>query len=619
MESTILQIAACGLVLTPLAGATYTAFTQSSGKRRAPVATTAALTWLASAVLLGLTCGAGTTANWDIIAWMAFGHEAVITIGILLDPTAAITAFVIASTNLAVNVYRIAVEKEAPSSRHQDAVVLFGVFSALLAVIANNYGMLFVGWEGVALSAWMLMRLRGDAASAARTLVFQGIASLALLSAMVFMLLQSASVAFADVLGDSASAEIIGLSIAAAAVARAGMWPLHPWLERSASLGTPAAAFIQTVFAAPLGIYLLVRSWPLLHGGDGLSAGTPALVLTGLGLAGATLMAACAMATRDPRRSLAYSTSSQGAIALSAASMGMPAVALLQLAIHTSGKCVLLLTTGLVERACPSSLDLATLGGLRLHLKSAFWFFLVATILLACPPFASFWVQLSILHSASSFNIAFLVLGCLTVLLTSAHLFRLLFGIFLGANPNTVMRKGSTSIPGTTSVTLFGLVVIGLAVSHQASPIRLAAALPRVFTDLGALPALALLESKLGLACVLLAIAGCGWAWLAARHATEPAGRRRHPLRHLLAHGLLFDDLYTVAIARPLRWLANRLWTIVDVALIELLCIRGIGVGVRAGGWLLGILHDGRFASAATAIALTTAVTLVAVLWLTSP
>jgi len=606
----ITKIAAYGLLLVPLAGAVATAGARSTSVLRLRGINAAALTWLCALVLLVLNCGTAVTANWDVITWIALGQDTVITAGFLIDPTSTITAFVVASTNLAVHICKSAFEtEELHQLRRQDAVVHFGVSCALLAVIANNYGMLYAGWEGVALSTWLLVRLRGDGPAAARTLVFQGLASLGLLSALVFMLLHQGSVAFVEVLGGSASA-IIGLSIALAGVARAGMWPLHPWLERSASLGTPAAAFIQVVFAVPLGLYLLVRSWQLISP-EGLS---------GIGLAGAALMAACAAAARDPRRSLAYSTSSQGAIALTLVSMGMPAVALLQLSIHTCVKCVLLLTTGLAERASSAAFELTTLGGLRVHLKTAYGFALVATIVLVLPPFASFWVQLSILQAAAADSIPFAIVGGLVVLLTSVHLFRLLFGIFTGGNPSTVIREGSSAVPVAFMACLSGLAVMAMLISHQASPIRLAAAIPGTFADVGAMPSAVLVESMVAIACVLLTLAGCGWAWVLVGRlkpsVTSGAGRQPHLLRHVLGNGLLFDDLYT-AIARSVCWLADSVLTIVDVA-VELLCLRGIGAGVRVCGWLVGTLHDGRFSTAATAVVLSAAVTLVGVVWLTS-
>jgi len=627
MAPILLEMASYGLVLTPLAGALHAAITCASAPRpssgaRLSAVVIAAITWINAVVLLALTCVAALSANWEIATWMALGQGAVITAGFLVDPTAAIVAFVIASTNLAVHTYRFALEAEAPWPHH-DTVVHFGVCSALLAVIANNYGLLLVGWEGVALATWLLVRFQGDTATTARTLVFQGIASTALLTAVVFMLLERGSLAYLDILGGTGSSAIIGIALVAAAISRGGLWPLHPWLERSALLGTPSAAFIQTVFAAPLGTYLLIRSWSLLSISGDFSTNTWALALPLIGLAGAVLMAACAIATPDPRRALAYSTSSQGAIAMTVTSMGLPAVALLQLAIHTCVKCVLLLTTGLVERTSSGAFDLTTLGGLRVHQRTTFWIFLMATVVLALPPFASFWIYLAMLNStlALDFSLVGVVLAALTLILTSMYLFRLLFGMFMGANPSTVMREGATSISSGLSACLFGLVAIAFAVSHQASPVRLSPPVPGNFAAVGALPSLALAESKLALAGVLLTLAGGAWAWLALRgrksRAAEPAGRPHH-LRYLLGRGLMFDSLYTTVIARPVCRLSGWLWAIVDVAFVELLWLRGIGAGVGACGWLLGGLQNGRFAPAATVVLLSSAAMLLAIVWLTA-
>ena len=151
------KVAACGLLLAPLAGAVFTAGAGSTRALRVRSIVTAGLTWLSALVLLG--CSMAGTANWDLITWIALGQDAVMTAGFLIDSTSAITAFIVASTNLAVHVCKSAFETDAlPHQRRQDTVVHLGVFCALLAVIANNYGMLYAGWEGVAVSTWMLVR-----------------------------------------------------------------------------------------------------------------------------------------------------------------------------------------------------------------------------------------------------------------------------------------------------------------------------------------------------------------------------------------------------------------------------------------------------------------------------
>ena len=627
----MLQIAAIGLVLTPLAGAVGAACDPAPGRLRLCSAAAAAGTWLCSAVLLLLTWAVSAAVSWDVVGWIALGDDTNVAAGFLIDPLAAIVAFVIASTHLAIHVYATAVEEvdgdgtTAGGRRQgrQEAITHFGVFSALLAVTANNYGMLYVGWEGVALSTWLLVRLRGDTGAATRTLLYQGVSSLGLLTALAYMLLQVGSVAYADILGASGSPPIggvVGLSLVAAAVARGGLWPLHPWLERSAMATAPTAALIQTAFTVPTAGYLLIRSQPLLFQGDGLQeVGAAALLLPGLGLVGSALLAACALAAFDPRRALAYSTSSQGAMTLTAVALGLPGVALLQLAIHACAKCLLLLATGLIERANAAGLDLARLGGLRTHLPAAFWSFLVGATVSVLPPFAGFWAQVSILHSASALYAPLVAVGGVSALLTSMYLFRLLFRMFTGLNPNTVLREGTTTTPAVVSAGLLGLVAAALAISQQAIPFRLADAIANPFAAVGALPSSAQATSQLGLGGAILVVLGCGWSWLNARGIKPGAAMSASPtplLRHLLANGLLFDRLYTLGIARPLRRVADMVGTLVDAVFVELLCTRATGIGVRAVGWLLGTFHDGRFAPAATAVVLTAAMVLaVVILW----
>ena len=613
----MVEIAAYSLVMAPLAGALLSAGARTDAVLRATGIVSAGLTWISALALVGMTFRVMLETSWDVVNWMVIGKDIAVTVGFLVDSTSAITAFIIASTNLAVHICKSAFETAAFAHRcRHDVVAHLGTFSAMLAVMANNYGMLYLGWEGVALSVWLLVRLRGDTGAAARILVFQSLASLGLLSALVFMLVQVGSVAFVDVF-DNSAAVIMVLPLAVAAFARAGLWPLHPLLENVARLGVPVSAFVQSVFAVPLGLYLIVRSWPLLSAqAEGL-----AFPLIGVVATGAVLMAACAAFAHDPRRSLAYSTSSQGAVTMALAAMGMPAIALLQLSIHTIGKCVLLMSAGLVERASSSAFELVSLGGLRNHLKTAYRFFFAATIALVSPPFAGFWVLLSFLDGVAAFGPTFVILGGLIVLLTAIHLFRLLFGIFMGTNPSTVIREQSSTVHPAFIAGLSGLVLVALWISDQASPLRLLAP-PRSLSSMGALPELVQVESILGIACLVLTLAGCGWAWVVAgdsrkRAATGGSLPASKPLRYLLDRGLLFDGLYAVVIVRPIYWLPDRITTIADVG-IELLCMRGPGTGIRVCGWLVGSLHDGRFAPAAAIAVLTAAAVLAAVVWLTS-
>ena len=613
----MVEIAAYSLLIAPLAGVLLSAAARTDTALRATGIVSAGLAWISALALVGMTFGVMLETRWDVITWMALRKDIAVTAGFLVDSTSAITAFIIASTNLAVHICKSAFETAAFAHRcRHDAVAHLGTFSAMLAVMANNYGMLYLGWEGVALSTWLLVRLQGDTSAAARTLAFQSLGSLGMLSGLVFMLVQGGSGAFVDVFGGSA-AGIIVLPLAVAAFARAGLWPLHPWLESVTRLGVPPSAFVQSVFAVPLGLYLIVRSWPLLSA----HAAGLAFPLIAVGAIGAMVMAACAAFALDPRRSLAYSTSSQGAVTMALAAMGMPAIALLQLSIHTIGKCVLLMSAGLVERATSSAFELVSLGGLRNHLRTAYRFFFVATIALVLPPFAGFWVLLSFLDGVSVFGPTFVILGGLIVLLTTIHLFRLLFSIFMGTNPSTVIHEQSSTVPQAFIAGLSGLMLVALWISDQASPLRLLAP-PRSLSSMGALPEFVQVESILGIACLLLTLVGCGWAWVVAgdsrkRATTGGPHRPSRPLRHLLDRGLLFNGLYTVVIVRPIYWLADRITTIADVG-IELLCMRGAGTGIRVCGWLMGSLHDGRFAAAAAIAVLTAAAVLAAVVWLTS-
>ena len=614
-----------GLLLLPLVGS---AASLLMGRRQGahwPVVLALALSWLCAVTLCVQQVMTSRSVELTLGTVLQSGSLQ-LRLGFLIDPLSVILMTTMTTVTLAGLLYyagsvRPILTKTAGKRSTTPAGQIGGdetvggayaaligavLFSALLAVSANDYFTLFAGWEGVAIGTWLLMSWRTQRLGAT-TFAIHRFGSAALVLSILLLLAHAGSIDFSGLRELSATGEepiptfvwtSILLLLAVAAMVQTAQFPFHIWLEDGSPEHPATSVVVQAGLTVPVGLYLLLRSQHLFsHSAD------VALLATAVGLGGACIMALAAFAATDMARALAYSTASQASL-IAAAALTTSAWGAVHLVTHSVAKCGLILGAAVVCRAVTSGGDLARMGGLRTHLPLAFSVFVVAAVVLSgMPPLFGFWEYAGMALAGHVWTQA--LLG-LTLLLTSLYLWRLLWLVFLGKARSTTLRP--TRGRETTRLATAVIIAISILVLSGGA----AAILPLFAEGRNGLlawgpltPSLSsarLLNAALSHKIIIIATVGISLLGLAAVWLTHRrTGVQLHhekghgPLRRLLASGYYGTEGYELAMS-CMRRFGRGLWTFVDTLFLDLLCSRGPAAVLATGGWLMARLHTGLIA-----------------------
>ena len=608
----------CGLVLVPLVGAATSALWRGSAGAHWPATVGVAVAWVCAGALC-VQVAIGGVVETTLYTWLHF-EQLKLNLGLVVDPLSATVIATITTVALATLLYHagtVSRGSTAPTNLappiaegSYPATVGFLVCAALLTATADSYLLLYVGWEGVAVSTWLLMGWRTQRLGAT-TFAVQRLGSAALLLSLLILLVDAGSVDFGELAtlkaptdGAPATAAMSAqlwttalVLLAVAAAAQAAQFPLHFWLADGSPEHTPTSAMVQAGATVPIGLYLAIRSHHLL------SNSTDAAVVTAaVALAGALLMGLAALAARDLDRVLAYSTSSQAGLVIAAAvsTSGWSAVHLMT---HSLTKGALILAAGLVARAVTSGGELAGMGGLRSRLPLPFWVFVASVAVLSgLPPLTGAWSQAGIALAGSDWATP---LFSLVALLTSLGLWRALWLTFLGKARSTALKSDSGSSTPMANVALialsgFGVVSGFLAAGFLSRAARFAAHVPIDWGPVSvvSIPRLFDSEAQLAVAAIIAAVGLLGPAivWLVRRReATVRQQQEDGPVLQLLAEGYYGSEMFEQAM-RSLRAVARVVWTFVDSLLLDLVCARGLAGTLRGAGWIMARFHSGHVA-----------------------
>jgi len=339
----------------------------------------------------------------------------------------------------AIHIYSYGYMHEDRSMARFFACLSLFTFSMLGIVLANNFLMMFIFWELVGVSSYLLIGFwfekpsAGDAAKKAfitnRLGDFGFLAGIIMVWALLHTLNFSSIAANSAALG--ASATIAGLLIFCGAAGKSAQFPLHVWLPDAMEGPTPVSALIHAATMVAAGVYMLCRAFVLfnplaLH------------VIAWLGGFTALLAALIAVQQNDIKRILAYSTLSQLGYMVMAVGLSGPTPAMFHLTTHAFFKALLFLGAGSVIHGLHEEQDIWKMGGLKKKMPVTFWTFIIGTLALSgVPPLSGFYSKDSILAQALGqgnyvlFAVAVFVAG-----LTTFYMFRLFFVAFLGEARN---------------------------------------------------------------------------------------------------------------------------------------------------------------------------------------
>jgi len=386
--------------------------------------------------------------------WIAAGGF-VANFGFYLDQLSLVMALVVTGVGFLIHIYSIGyMEHEGGYYRFFAYLNLF-MFFMLTLVLADNYLLMFVGWEGVGLSSYLLIGFwfQKDSASAAgkKAFIVNRIGDFGFLIALFLLIRAFGSLNFAEVfpavsrLGVEAVPGLltaIALLLMVGACGKSAQLPLYVWLPDAMEGPTPVSALIHAATMVTAGVYMVARSNPIF------SRSPEALtVVAVVGCLTALFAATIGMAQNDIKRVLAYSTISQLGYMFLACGVAAYSAAIFHLMTHAFFKALLFLAAGSVIHALGGEQDMRNMGGLRKHIPWTFWTMTAATFAIAGFPFLSgFFSKDEILWQAFSSphgSWIFWAVGVGTAGLTSFYMFRLWFLTFFGERREPIAQPGT--------------------------------------------------------------------------------------------------------------------------------------------------------------------------------
>jgi NADH-quinone oxidoreductase subunit L len=356
-----------------------------------------------------------------------------------LDPLSAAFVLLITGVGALIHIYSIGYMHDDPDRRKFFAFLNLFVAAMLLLVLANNYLLLYVGWEGVGLASYLLIgfwQFKPSAAVAAKkAFIVNRVGDAGLSIAIMLMFATFGSVTFDSVFAAAEEADgtvltLIGLTLLLAACGKSAQFPLQSWLLDAMEGPTPVSALIHAATMVTAGVYLIARSNAIFD----LSAAA----LTAVAVVGTItmLMGAAIASAKDPiKKSLAGSTMSQIGYMILAVGLGPVGYvfALFHLLTHGVFKAGLFLGAGSVMHGMKNEEDMRRYGALRGFMVVTFGAFFVAYLaIIGVPPFAGFFSKDEIIKVAMEVNPAYGIAALVGAGLTAFYMTRMVIMTFFG-------------------------------------------------------------------------------------------------------------------------------------------------------------------------------------------
>jgi len=363
--------------------------------------------------------------------------------GFLLDPLSGIWLLFVTGVGMLIHIYSTGyMAHEGGYYRFFGYLNLF-MFSMLTLILANNYVLMFVGWEGVGLCSYLLIGFyfhRKSASDAAnKAFIVNRIGDAGFLLGMFFIAWYMGSLRYVDVnhLARSGHFQIGDPIITAAtlllfvgACGKSAQLPLYVWLPDAMEGPTPVSALIHAATMVTAGVYMVARSNALF-----VLAPTSMKVVAIVGALTAIFAASIGLVQNDIKRVLAYSTVSQLGYMFLALGVGAFAAGVFHVFTHAFFKALLFLGAGSVIHAMSGEQDMRKMGGLAEKIPTTYRTMFIATLAIAgIPPFAGFFSKDEILWQAwTSESIAYhllWIIGYATAMMTAFYMFRLIYLTF---------------------------------------------------------------------------------------------------------------------------------------------------------------------------------------------
>jgi len=359
-----------------------------------------------------------------------------------LDQLSLVMLLVVTGVGFLIHIYSVGYMWEEGGFYRFFAYLNLFMFFMLTLVLASNYLLMFIGWEGVGLASYLLIGFwftKDSAASAGKkAFIVNRVGDFGFLIALFLLIKHFGSLNFDQVaqsirplspeIGGAGLLTAIGLLLMVGAAGKSAQIPLYVWLPDAMEGPTPVSALIHAATMVTAGVYMVARSHVIFE-----RAPMALTVVAIVGTLTALFAATIGVTQTDIKKVLAYSTVSQLGYMFIACGVGAFSAAIFHLLTHAFFKGLLFLAAGSVIHAVSGEQDMRQMGGLRTKIPWTFWTMTIGTFAIAgIPPFAGFFSKDEILWRADQASWVYWAIGLFTAFLTSFYMFRLWFMTFFG-------------------------------------------------------------------------------------------------------------------------------------------------------------------------------------------
>jgi NADH-quinone oxidoreductase subunit L len=606
--------------LLPLAGAAINGFFGRSLSKKA--VTAIALVFCGAAFAMALLLASSFSSesapySCDLAHWLRSGTFQV-DFSFYLDQLSLVMLLVVTGVGFLIHIYSVGYMWDDDSYYRFMAYLNLFMFFMLTLVLAKNYLVMFIGWEGVGLASYLLIGFwftKDSAASAGKkAFIVNRIGDFGFLIALFLMIQHFGSLDFTQVFAavrphspEASGAGLltaIGLLLMVGAAGKSAQIPLYVWLPDAMEGPTPVSALIHAATMVTAGVYMVARSHVIFE-----RAPMAMMVVAIIGTLTALFAATIGIAQTDIKKVLAYSTVSQLGYMFMACGVGAFSAGVFHLMTHAFFKGLLFLAAGSVIHGIGGEQDMRKMGGLRKYMPWTFATMTIATFTIAgFPPLAAYFSKDEILwkaYSSPNGSWVYWLIGVITAFLTSFYMFRLWFLTFFGdyrggsathdvthqsadahAMDDKVDHEGHGHDPHESPWVMLGPLVIlailsvvggwvgiGGRFEHFLAPVFQTGTAAELAHETAGEAASSGTETTLMLISVSAAVLGLLLAWvlylrrpqLPARIATSLGG-----LYRLVAHKYYIDELYAALFVKPLvDGSTTILWHGVDQGMID--------------------------------------------------
>jgi NADH-quinone oxidoreductase subunit L len=494
----------------------------------------------------------------------------VIPMGIYIDPLTAIMLMVVTIVAALVQIYSLGYMHGDPRFARYFAYLSLFTFSMLGLVLAGSYVLMFVFWELVGLTSYLLIGFWFEKKSASdagkKAFVTTKIGDLGFLLGLTILIFAVGGASLPELNYMIANHEIAsnliplvgiaGILMFAGAVGKSAQFPLHVWLPDAMEGPTPVSALIHAATMVAAGVYLTARMMGII-----MISPTMMYVVASIGAFTAFLAASIGLVQNDIKRVLAYSTVSQLGYMIMALGLTSYTAGTFHLMTHAFFKALLFLAAGSVIHAVHTN-DIQFMGGLRNKMKiTAPSFFIASLSIAGIFPLSGFWSKDEIFAAAyTGGHYVLLVVGIIVAFMTAFYMFRLYFMTFTGQPRDQHAYDQAHESPYNMTIPLVILAILSICAGWVGIPW-----LSKGYSSFVYFGAVHHAEPSIILMLIsfIIASSGIGLAYLMyVRGSISPVrmAERFRPIYKFLFNKWYFDEFYMAVIVNPTYWLSEHMF-----------------------------------------------------------